>query len=794
MNCDASNPHAHSLDTQVTLASITGTNSLDRLLRCEAVNQSKGATMGSADDEQHPETKHQQLSSDNTTSTHSNDAPRLTPMPRCLMHWWTPLAIAEGLLRWTLIVAIFWGGQPHWPSSEAMKLCVTIVGAGLAFSAWQQRSHDNAANAKQAQSAAEREDYWKRREQILRTLDSNNPRIRLAAVTLLAELADSTQHSKFLGDIEIQQLHQHIINTLRLQISHEGLNLTAEGTEQEHAEIQRVILDAILTRINCDSTNNSESADWSNVHIRLTETQFLTPIRIQNITTHATIDLSNSNLKHKLRIYDSKMGHIMWVNTNFEDGLEIGQHDKPVTIQIDEIPRNISGALFQNTTFITRKPILTIRPTPEWKKCPPWPTTEFRECIFLNKNCPCQSECDYHTHNIANGSNCQVATQCNCPTTYSESSIAITDIAYREQNRSSEYIFYKCQLNSVKLDLTHTEIGFTLEECWIRNSLKFIFNSKHQTTHNARYPHAHDYTSSQDTPNFSIQRNVFNAQQNEPPITISFKMPPTIRLPYIPINFDNNYIVKPEAFDEITQTRLAETPEKIHQLQCIQQNQGANYFHFEDADAKESKDRYIEPWDTGTYRAPILSASACTLPSQMQPTHIQQASDHDLELLRQNAATMRDVGDAIPLYTDALNNFADEQDAASSLKNGSCYIVTPVETTSNPISILGSFALSSNPAHHYEDTKLSWRSSRNFLVIRNIAPIYGRGTARAILDYASEHADYLRSDVNASNTLVRHALEVFGFKECGTFVAEDGSTRVAYDWIKEAAAHNSGDA
>ena len=224
MNCDASNPHAHSLDTQVTLASITGTNSLDRLLRCEAVNQSKGATMGSADDEQHPETTQQQLSSDNTTSTHSNDAPRLTPMPRCLMHWWTPLAIAEGLLRWTLIVAIFWGGQPHWPSSEAMKLCVTIVGAGLAFSAWQQRSHDNAANAKQAQSTAEREDYWKRREQILRTLDSNNPRIRLAAVTLLAELADSTQHSKFLGDIEIQQLHQHIINTLRLQISHEGLN------------------------------------------------------------------------------------------------------------------------------------------------------------------------------------------------------------------------------------------------------------------------------------------------------------------------------------------------------------------------------------------------------------------------------------------------------------------------------------------------------------------------------------------------------------------------------------------
>lgn len=261
-------------------------------------------------------------------------------------------------------------------------------------------------------------------------------------------------------------------------------------------------------------------------------------------------------------------------------------------------------------------------------------------------------------------------------------------------------------------------------------------------------------------------------------------MPSTIRLPDIPINFDNNYIIKPEGFD-ITQTKLATTPEKLHHLQCTQQSQGANYFHFEDVDAKEPKDRYIEPWDTGTYRAPILSASACTLPSQMQPTHIQQASDHDLEQLRQNATTMRDIADAIPLYKDTLNNFADEQDAASSFKNGSCYIVTSVETTSNPILILGSFTLSSTPVHHYADTKLSWRSSSHFLVISNIAPINGRGTARAILDYASEHADYLRSDVNASNILLRHALEVFGFKVCGTFTANDGSTRVAYDWIKE---------
>ena len=108
---------------------------------------------------------------------------QLTPMPPCLMKWWTPLLIAFVLFALSLICALGWGWQWHWPSSNAMKLCMTITGAGFAFSAWQQRSHDNAANAKQAQKTVERDDYWKRREQILKTLDSDNPGIRLAAVT-----------------------------------------------------------------------------------------------------------------------------------------------------------------------------------------------------------------------------------------------------------------------------------------------------------------------------------------------------------------------------------------------------------------------------------------------------------------------------------------------------------------------------------------------------------------------------------------------------------------------------------
>ena len=109
---------------------------------------------------------------------------RLTHMPACLMHWWTPLLVAFILFSLSFICALGWGWQWHWPSSNAMKLCMTITGAGLAFSAWQQRSHDNARMEKDRAEAQrkhdteheerernrleqiERDEYWKRREQI----------------------------------------------------------------------------------------------------------------------------------------------------------------------------------------------------------------------------------------------------------------------------------------------------------------------------------------------------------------------------------------------------------------------------------------------------------------------------------------------------------------------------------------------------------------------------------------------------------------------------------------------------
>ena len=48
-----------------------------------------------------------------------------------------------------------------------------------------------------------------------------------------------------------------------------------------------------------------------------------------------------------------------------------------------------------------------------------------------------------------------------------------------------------------------------------------------------------------------------------------------------------------------------------------------------------------------------------------------------------------------------------------------------------------------------------------------------------------EEPDYLRCDTHEDNAPMRRALESFGFRECGTITVDNGTERVAYDWIKE---------
>ncbi|WP_315299246.1 hypothetical protein [uncultured Actinomyces sp.] len=573
-----------------------------------------------ADDEQQSESTAPQIAAGNPPPTAATDSsPRLTPMPPWLMHWWTPLLLAGILLaagsflasiwRMPLRPVSWWTINPycppswpfnyHWPSKDAMALCATIAGAGFAFSAWQQRSHDNAVNAKQAEATAEREDYWKRRQHIFQLLGSENPSLRLGAIALLAELADSAAHSTLLNETEIQQLQRHIIDTLCLQARHEGLNQEHEGSQDEHAEIQRAILDAIQMRINCNETRMALTANWSTNQINLTDTRFLTSIIIENITTHSTINLSNSNMLQLLQIKNSKLKQLIWTDATFHNGVKIGDKNKPVTMEIDKMPQNSTETTFQNTTLVTRKQTLTITTNYDVKDDTPYPSTKFIECTFLNKHCPCPSECDCHTSNIENQCKCQQAIRCTCSRNCTESNVELIDhIPPLTPIRGALYIINNCHLNTLRINLNNIEVSIRLEGNRIRNGLRMQFYNTRRADAQQRYPYIYHAEPLTAHPNVRIQENIFRVDENSSPISISYKIGSTLSVPYIPIRFKMNYITKADTFEE-SHDKATLTREHLHILHCEHNHPNISKFHFRDAFSEEPKSHWIAPWTTG---------------------------------------------------------------------------------------------------------------------------------------------------------------------------------------------------
>ena len=291
-------------------------------------------------------------------------------MHNWLMKWWIPFGLASLLLIMCTPIAFWWGGQFHWPSANGITVCLTIAGAALAFSSWQQRIEDNVKEEnKRTQEQREleaqreereqnrlqqieRDEYWKRREHIYQLLGSENPGLRLGAVALLAELADSAAHSTLLNETEKRQLQRHIIDTLCLQVRHEGQATNRAENNNEHSKIQQLIIGTILERASVNKMN-TYLADWSLQKIDLSDSNIITPIYISNFQTGSLIDFNGSHFFEPVIIKRSTICRLLWETAIFDSFLTVGNFEHPTKIGSDGFPHRINNAEFYNTTIIT---------------------------------------------------------------------------------------------------------------------------------------------------------------------------------------------------------------------------------------------------------------------------------------------------------------------------------------------------------------------------------------------------------------------------------------------------------
>lgn len=499
---------------------------------------------------------------DSNTSTKEREPGRLTPIPDCLMKWWTPLLFAGILLavscfsasiwRMPLRSVSWWTVNPywppswpfnyHWPSKDAMTLCATIAGAGFAFSAWQQRSHDNAATAKQAQAAIERDDYWKRREHIYQLLGSKNPGLRLGAVALLAELADSAAHSTLLNETEKQHLQHHIIDTLCLQLRHEGLAHNNEGNASEHAQIQAAIFETILKRIDTQS-NRSLYADWSKEPINITYCIIHTPVLIKNIATDTAIDFSQSKFLSTFELNNVTITTLLWERAYFIGELITRNNS---TIGIRSLPQVAPSSHYTNTTFMhdSETLFITLRSYENYEIEP--------EIILLN--------CKF----ISKLTN--TATPVQIDTTHDESK--------DQKTAAQNLLIYKCQLADITIDATYIHSHISIADNSITGRLQIdLAEIGNQDGIIERVPHASD--------RILIRNNVIRPGENDEPIGITNYTDTEITNL---LRLNNNYISRPSNLNA------------LHPLECEIFTKDPKPFKFSE---RTPEGQITHTWQTG---------------------------------------------------------------------------------------------------------------------------------------------------------------------------------------------------
>ena len=710
------------------------------------------------------------------TNKKEREPARLTPMPGWLMKWWIPILLALILLAAGWLLASIWRMPPrpvlwwtinpywppswpfnyHWPSKDAMALCATIAGGGFAFSAWQQRSHDNAANAKQARAAIERDDYWKRREQIFQILGSNNPGLRLGAVALLAELADSAAHSILLNETEKQQLQRHIIDTLCLQVRHEGLCIEEEGDEREHTTIQQNILTSIFQRIK-HPQQDSSVANWSESTIGLNDCTILPPISIRSIITNSTLDLRGTTFEKRVEISESIIKCILWTDAHFNSRLDVTNSSD---IGMTHPPTFGKLIHFRDTTIRSAHApdrfIIPLAPNKQKTKI------EFTKCRFYDTTCKCPRTCECRRGSNTKTCQCSTKNTCTCKSTCINTTLWITtpQEPHNEEEHYPEITIRNCTIG--RLRVLPTEIGarMTIKSNLIHDTLQLLIGYGQSTDAVRTYLRDIDKL-------ITLEDNVIQIQD----------------IPRIsPIVFQSNTYTNIDSAISFNNMWLRQGVESERKSKVHFQNTTTSFFdlfHFTTHQISDHQDTLKISWDTGSPSSTYHKALACNFNQHDNLFEIQLAKIEHLEFVTHAYEVTRNFMSEYAMEADWPEDHFSVSCAAEDIEHSNCYIVYKGDIPS------AAFTLTQISNAPDQDNGIHWRSNMNHYTIQRISAAREYAVVHSIFGYAATRANYLRCLTHERNSILRHALEVFGFKECGTFVAEDGSTRIAYDWIKE---------
>jgi hypothetical protein len=362
-----------------------------------------------------------------------------------------------------------------------MKLCMTITGAGLAFSAWQQRSHENVTHEQNRFDDNQRNEFWQNRESAHALLNANSYAQQHEAVIRYIEMSDHITKFKRIFANSGTHHQEAILTTLCAHVRKLGETEKTTLSELERAHLQEVIIKQILQRIN--------GGPWNRLQVDLSETHFLTEVTISDLNTESIIYLNKSTFDHQVSIKAPSKITVYWEDAEFHGKLTIAgtsSTDEPIKsiIHHDNLPHKIDVAMFQNVAFskisgsATQTHNMAIVETSN-EHGSQHSSRYFTNCYFIRQNDHFDASYTLKLFYLSR-STTQSHSICTAylPESYSWATIDFQDQSRTHtHNRTTNYYLQGCQFGEIQATLGKIASRISLKECLFSNSHDILFTS-----------------------------------------------------------------------------------------------------------------------------------------------------------------------------------------------------------------------------------------------------------------------------------------------------------------------------
>lgn len=132
-------------------------------------------------------------------------------------------------------------------------------------------------------------------------------------------------------------------------------------------------------------------------------------------------------------------------------------------------------------------------------------------------------------------------------------------------------------------------------------------------------------------------------------------------------------------------------------------------------------------------------------------------------------------------YKQWINGYPSKQQIRQDINNDVSYVVKQ----DNKIVATFAFIIGQDLTYIKIDEG-NWSSNNNYGVIHRIASDNSiKGITNYVFNWCLQYINYLRIDTHQDNKIMQHCILKYGFKYCGIIYVNDGSPRLAYDFIKQ---------